>query len=57
MFLGQPTEVNTVPASGEGPDPKAILGECCKTMVTIQECHEFKNDIGMLNITNIINKF
>lgn len=52
MFLGEPTEVDTVPASSGGPDPKAILGECCKTTVTIQECHEFKNDIGMTLITN-----
>lgn len=47
VFLGEPTEIETVPASENGPDPKAILGECCKTTVVIQECHEFKNDIGM----------
>jgi len=47
VFLGQPTEVDTTPASGDGPDPTAILGECCKTTVCIEECHEFKNNIGM----------
>ena len=47
MFLGEPTEDETVPGSSGGPDPKAILGECCKTTVTIEECHEFKSDVGM----------
>lgn len=47
MFLGEPTEDETVPASSGSPDPKAFLGECCKTTVTIEECHEFKGDIGM----------
>ena len=49
MFLGEPTEDNPVPPTGEGLDPKAILGDCCKTTITIKECHEFKNDIGMLH--------
>ena len=48
MFLGEPTEDNVVPPTEEGLDPRAILGDCCKTTITIKECHEFKNDIGML---------
>ena len=48
MLLGKPQEVDVTIGSADGPDPTAVLGDCCRTTVMIKEDHEFKSDIGML---------
>jgi len=47
VLLGKPQEVDVTIGSADGPDPTAILGDCCKTTVLIREDHEFKSDVGM----------
>ena len=49
MLLGKPQEVDVTAGSVDGPDPTAVLGDCCKTTVIIKEDHEFKSDVGMYN--------
>ena len=46
VFLGKPVEVDVTTGSADGPDPTAVLGDCCKTTVIIIEDHEFKSDVG-----------
>ena len=47
MLLGKPQENDVTIGSADGPDPTAILGDCCRTTVIIREDHEFKSDVGM----------
>jgi len=47
VLLGKPQEVDVTAGSADGPDPTAVLGDCCKTTVLIREDHEFKSDVGM----------
>jgi len=47
VLLGKPQEVDVTAGSVNGPDPTAVLGDCCKTTVIIKEDHEFRSDVGM----------
>ena len=47
VLLGKPQEGDVTIGSSNGPNPTAILGNCCKTTVIIKEDHEFKSDVGM----------
>jgi len=51
VLLGKPQEVDVTAGSVDGPDPTAVLGDCCRTTVMIKEDHEFKSDIGMLRLS------